>query len=57
MAVKEIVLPEQPADTGITGLLVSNAPTILGVVALTLFIVAYVMYRKWKDIRAFVSGP
>ena len=56
MAVRDVVLPEQPTDAGITGLLVSNAPTILGAVIVGLFVVAYVMYRKWRDMRAFVSA-
>ncbi len=58
MAVKDIVIPEtEPADTGITGLIISNTPAILGIVAVMLLTAAYITYRKWRDIRIFVSSP
>jgi len=52
---REINLPEK--DTGgVTGLLVSNTPTILGIVVLVLFVAVYLTYRKWKDVRMFISS-
>ncbi|MEM7816267.1 MAG: hypothetical protein QXN71_04050 [Candidatus Aenigmatarchaeota archaeon] len=58
IAVRESVPPQEPPDTGgVTGLLVTNAPTILGLVALSLLVAAYILYRKWKEIKMFVSAP
>ena len=58
IAVRDIVAPqEQSADTGITGLLLSNTPAMLGILTMILLAAAYITYRKWKDIRMFVSSP
>jgi len=53
---REVNLPEQE-NGGVTGLLVTNTPAILGVLALVLFVVVYLTYRKWKDVRMFISSP
>jgi hypothetical protein len=55
--IRDIVVPE-PQDTGgITAAIISSTPTLLGIVALALGVAAYVLYRKWKDLRMFVSAP
>jgi hypothetical protein len=53
---REVNLPER--DTGgMTGLIVGNTPTVLGIVVLILFVAVYLTYRKWKDVRMFISSP
>ena len=54
--IKEINVPQQPS-TGVTGLLVYNTPTVLGIVVVILGAAAYILYRKWKDLRMFISPP
>lgn len=55
-AVRDIVLPEKESP-GVTGMLISNTPTLLGIVAVALGVAAYILYRKWKDLRMFISPP
>lgn len=58
IAVREIVLPEDNSSGGgVTGLLISNAATVLAAVILGLGAAVYLLYRKWKDIKMFVSSP
>ena len=54
--VREINLPQQES-TGVTGLIISNTPTVLGIVAVILGVAAYILYRKWKDLKMFISPP
>ena len=54
---KEINLPENTDTGGVTGLLVTNTPTVLGIVVLVLFVAVYLTYKKWKDVRLFMSSP
>ena len=53
---RDINFPEQE-NGGVTGLLVTNTPAILGILALVLFVAVYLAYRKWKDVRMFISSP
>lgn len=53
---KEINLP-QKEQPGVTGLLISNTPAVLAIIALVLGVAAYILYRKWKDLRMFISPP
>jgi hypothetical protein len=55
-AIREINIP-QKEQPGVTGLLISNTPAVLGIIALVLGIAAYILYRKWKDLRMFISPP
>jgi hypothetical protein len=53
---REINLPQQE-QPGVTGLLISNTPAVLAMIALALGVAAYILYRKWKDLRMFISPP
>jgi hypothetical protein len=54
---KEINLPENNETGGVTGLLVTNTPTVLGAIVLVLFVAVYLTYKKWKDVKLFISSP
>jgi hypothetical protein len=54
---REVNLPENTETGGVTGLLVTNTPTILGILTLALLAAVYLMYKKWKDMRTFISSP
>ena len=54
--IREVNVP-QPESPGVTGLLVYNTPTILGIIVGILGIAAYILYRKWKDLKMFISPP
>jgi hypothetical protein len=55
--VREVEVPQAEETSPVTGLLVSNTPAILGIVALALGVAVYLVYRKWRDIRLFISAP
>jgi hypothetical protein len=58
IAVREIVLPEDNSSGGgVTGLLISNAAPVLAAVIIALGTAVYLLYRKWKDIKMFISPP
>lgn len=54
---REANLPENNDTGGVTGLIVTNTPTILGIAAIILFLAVYLTYKKWKDMRMFISSP
>jgi hypothetical protein len=54
--VKDVVLPPQQQTNGVTGLIISNMPTVLAAVIIGLGVAVYIAYRKWKDIRMFMSS-
>ena len=54
---RDIIVPQPQDNGGITGAIISSTPTLLGIIALILGVAAYILYRKWKDLRMFVSAP
>lgn len=54
---REVNLPQNTETGGVTGMFLTSTPTILGIVALALFVAVYIMYKKWKDMRTFMSSP
>jgi len=54
---REIALPQSQDTGGITGMILSNAPAVLGIIALVLLLAVYIAYKKLRDIRMFVSPP